>query len=40
LLGHPWKEGFSATFRGDYEKRMDALFVQFLASDKFCPSQR
>ena len=23
-----------------YEKRMDALFMQFLANDKFCPSQR
>jgi hypothetical protein len=24
----------------DYERRMDALFMQFLANDKFCPSQR
>jgi len=23
-----------------YEKRMDVLFMQFLANDKFCPSQR
>ena len=24
----------------DYERRMDALFMQFLGSDKFCPTQR
>jgi hypothetical protein len=24
----------------DYERRMDALFMQFLANDKFCPTQR
>ena len=24
----------------EYERRMDALFMQFLANDKFCPTQR
>jgi hypothetical protein len=23
-----------------YERNMDALFMQFLANDKFCPTQR
>jgi hypothetical protein len=23
-----------------YERNMDALFMEFLANDKFCPTQR
>ncbi len=33
---------FNASSRADvdYERRMDALFMQFLGNDKFCPTQR
>jgi len=33
---------FNSSNRADFEheKRMDALFMQFLGNDKFCPSQR
>jgi hypothetical protein len=24
----------------DYERKMDALFMQFLSKDRFCPTQR
>jgi hypothetical protein len=33
---------FNAASQQDvaYERTMDALFMQFLAKDKFCPTQR
>jgi hypothetical protein len=38
----PGLHDFDPSNRADveYEQRMDALFMQFLANDKFCPSQR